>query len=193
MGSFEYYDIIIFAAIAVFLFIRLKNVLGKREGFEKSSQISKEIFKTDEEKPKEKIIPDLDEKISKLSIAYEKLEDFDHKAFLDGAKNAFETIINAFNNGDKKTLSKLLSKEVYKSFEEAIDSKKTNNEYQFYSLNIDSIENVSLEKNNIKIQIKFISEQFKDNDETTVIKKQDSWTFEKNIYSKDPNWFLSST
>ena len=193
MGSFEYYDIIIFAAIAVFLVFRLKNVLGKREGFEKSSNINKEIFKAEEEKPKEKIIPDLDEKISKLSIAYEKLEDFDHKAFLDGAKNAFETIINAFNNGDKKTLSKLLSKEVYKSFEEAIDSKKTNNEYQFYSLNIDSIENVSLEKNNIKIQIKFISEQFKDNDETTVIKKQDSWTFEKNIYSKDPNWLLSST
>ena len=193
MGSFEYYDIIIFAAIAVFLVFRLKNVLGKREGFEKPSNISKEIFKAEEEKPKEKIIPDLDEKISKLSIAYEKLEDFDHKAFLDGAKNAFETIINAFNNGDKKTLSKLLSKEVYKSFEEAIDSKKTNNEYQFYSLNIDSIENVSLEKNNIKIQIKFISEQFKDNDETTVIKKQDSWTFEKNIYSKDPNWLLSST
>ena len=193
MGSFEYYDIIIFAAIAVFLFIRLKNVLGKREGFEKSSQISKEIFKTDEEKPKEKIIPDLDEKISKLSMAYEKLEDFDHKAFLDGAKNAFETIINAFKNGDKKTLSKLLLKDVYKSFEEAIDSKKTSNEYSFYSLNIDSVENVFLEKNNIKIQIKFISEQFKDNDETTVIKKQDLWTFEKNIYSKDPNWLLSST
>ena len=193
MGSFEYYDIIIFAAIAVFLFIRLKNVLGKREGFEKSSQISKEIFKTDEEKPKEKIIPDLDEKISKLSMAYEKLEDFDHKAFLDGAKNAFETIINAFKNGDKKTLSKLLLKDVYKSFEEAIDSKKTSNEYSFYSLNIDSVENVFLEKNKIKIQIKFISEQFKDNDETTVIKKQDLWTFEKNIYSKDPNWLLSST
>ena len=52
---------------------------------------------------------------------------------------------------------------------------------------------VAIENNTIRISIKFISEQFKNNDETTIIKKQDLWTFEKSIDSKDPNWLLSST
>ena len=41
--------------------------------------------------------------------------------------------------------------------------------------------------------IKFISEQFKNNDENTKVKKEDTWSFEKLIKSKNPNWFLSST
>ena len=138
-------------------------------------------------------IPELEDKISQLKIAYDTISDFDHKIFLEGAKNAFETIIYAFNKGDKKTLKKLVTKSVFKSFEEAIDAKNINPDYQFYSLNIESIEKVFVEENHIKICIKFISEQFKNNDENTVVKKQDSWTFEKIIKSKDPNWLLSST
>ena len=175
------------------LAISLKNVLGKRTGFEKSERPKVDSSTNQKGKNKHKNIPNLEDNFSELKKAYEALDDFDHKGFIEGAKRAFETIINAFNKGDKKTLKTLITPEVFKSFEEAIDSKKTSNEYSFYSLNIDSVENVFLEKNNIKIQIKFISEQFKDNDETTVIKKQDLWTFEKNIYSKDPNWLLSST
>ena len=45
----------------------------------------------------------------------------------------------------------------------------------------------------IKIRIRFISEQFKNNDENTVIKKQDSWTFEKPIKTQNPIWLLSTT
>ena len=45
-----------------------------------------------------KNIPQLKENENKLSKAYEVLGDFDHKKFLEGAKFAFETIINAFNN-----------------------------------------------------------------------------------------------
>ena len=52
-------------------------------------------------------IPDLEEDFVELRKAYEAIEDFDHKDFFDGAKIAFETIINAFNSGDKKTLKNL--------------------------------------------------------------------------------------
>ena len=138
-------------------------------------------------------IPELEEKISALKTAYETINDFDHKKFLEGAKRAFETIINAFNKGDKKTLKKLVTEGVFKSFEEAIDAKNINPDYQFYSLNIERFEKLFVEGNHIKVCINFISEQFKDNDENTVVKKQDSWTFEKTISSKDPNWLLSST
>ena len=47
--------------------------------------------------------------------------------------------------------------------------------------------------NLISITLKITSEQFKDNDESTVSKKQDTWTFQKNINSQSLIWLLSST
>ena len=190
-GDLQFFDIIIFAAIAVFLIYRLRNVLGKRTGFEKNIQEKNPILEKNE--THKKTIPTLKDNELKLTKAYKELESFDHKSFLDGAKMAFETIINSFNKGDKKTLKNLLTKEVYSSFEEAISSGKNDPDYQFYSLVIDSVENVAVENKIIKITLRFTSEQFKNNDESTVIKKQDLWTFEKPIKSKDPNWLLSST
>ena len=192
-GDLQFFDIIIFGGIAIFLVFRLRNILGKRTGFEKNpnNNVSVQPIKTKEATTNN--VPELEEKISKLKTAYETINDFDHKRFLEGAKSAFETIINAFNKGDKKTLKKLVTESVFKSFEEAIDAKNINPDYQFYSLNIESIEKVFVEGSHIKICIKFLSEQFKNNDENTVVKKQDNWTFEKIIKSKDPNWLLSST
>ena len=192
-GDLQIFDLIIFAGIAVFLVFRLRNVLGKRTGFEKRTNNNVGTQTTETKETKTNSIPELEEKISKLKTAYETINDFNHKKFLEGAKGAFETIINAFNKGDKKTLKKLVTEDVFKSFEEAIDAKNINPDYQFYSLNIERIEKVFVEGSRIKICIKFISEQFKNNDENTVVKKQDSWTFEKTISSKDQNWLLSST
>ena len=192
-GDLQIFDIIIFVGIAAFLVFRLRNVLGKRIGFEKKpyNNANTQAIKAKENTTKN--IPELDEKISELKTAYEIINDFDHKSFLEGAKIAFETIINSFNKGDKKTLKKLVTQNVFKTFEEEIDAKNINPSYQFYSLNIESVEKVFVEGEHIKICIRFISEQFKNNDENTATKKQDSWTFEKIIKSKDPNWLLSST
>ena len=94
---------------------------------------------------------------AKLKKAYETLENFDHKNFIEGAKLAFETIINSFNKGDKKTLKKLLTKEVYLVFDKEIDKNNTDPKNQFFSLNIEKIENVTIEKNIIKISIKLLN------------------------------------
>ena len=58
---------------------------------------------------------------------------------------------------------------------------------------IDAVEDVIVVKETVNITLKFTSEQFRDNDESTIIKKQDVWTFQKKINSRSPNWFLSST
>ena len=189
-GDLQFFDIIVFAGIAAFLIYRLRNVLGKRSGFEK---------KIGKPQPKEKEInslkniPQLKDNENKLSKAYEVLVDFDHKKFLEGAKFAFETIINAFNNSDKKTLKNLLTKDVFLTFENAIDEKKNNPNYQFYSIVVDEVTDVSVIDSLINITLKITSEQFKDNDETTISKKQDTWTFQKKINSNSPIWLLSST
>jgi len=192
-GDLQIVDILIFAGIAAFLVFRLRNVLGKRTGFSKKTKENFNLVPNEKNDIKIKPAPELQENISKLKTAYEAMDDFDHNNFIEGAKNAFETIINAFNKGDKKTLKNLLTPDVFTSFEEAIDSKKIDSDYQFYSLNIKNIESVTLDGGQIKICIKFISEQFKNNDESTVVKKQDTWTFEKEIKSNKPNWLLSST
>tara|TARA_B100002052_G_scaffold15899_1_gene12684 strand:+ start:34 stop:612 length:579 start_codon:yes stop_codon:yes gene_type:complete len=189
-GDLQFFDIIIFAGIAAFLIYRLRNVLGKRSGFEK---------KIGKPQPKEKEInslkkiPQLKDNENKLSKAYEVLVDFDHKKFLEGAKFAFETIINAFNNSDKKTLKNLLTKDVFLIFENAIEEKKNNPNYQFYSIVVDEVTDVSVIDSLINITLKITSEQFKDNDESTISKKQDTWTFQKKINSSSPIWLLSST
>ena len=189
-GDLQFFDIIVFAGVAAFLIYRLRNVLGKRSGFEK---------KIGKPQPKEKDInslkniPQLKDNENKLSKAYEVLVDFDHKKFLEGAKFAFETIINAFNNNDKKTLKNLLTKDVYITFENAIEEKKNNPNYQFYSIVVDEVTDVSVINSLINVTLKITSEQFKDNDESTVSKKQDTWTFQKKINSNSPIWLLSST
>ena len=189
-GDLQFFDIIVFAGIAAFLIYRLRNVLGKRSGFEK---------KIGKPQPKEKEInslkniPQLKDNENKLSKAYEVLVDFDHKKFLEGAKFAFETIINAFNNNDKKTLKNLLTKDVFITFENAIEEKKNNPNYQFYSIIVDEVTDVSVIDSLINITLKITSEQFKDNDESTISKKQDTWTFQKKINSNSPVWLLSST
>ncbi len=189
-GDLQFFDIIVFAGIAAFLIYRLRNVLGKRSGFEK--KISKPQPK-EKETNSLKTIPQLKDNENKLSKAYEVLVDFDHKKFLEGAKFAFETIINAFNNSDKKTLKNLLTKEVFLTFENAIEEKKNNPNYQFYSIVVDEVTDVSVIDSLINITLKITSEQFKDNDESTISKKQDTWTFQKKINSNSPIWLLSST
>ena len=190
-GDLQIFDILIFLGIAVFLIYRLRNVLGKRTGFEGPKNTT-EIKNTKNEDIK-KFAPELKDNETKLSVAYEAMGDFDHRKFLESAKFAFETIINAFNEGDKKTLKNLLTKEAFLSFEQAIDNQDNNPNFQFYSLVIDAVEDVIAEKETINITLKFTSEQFRDNDESTIIKKQDVWTFQKKINSRSQNWFLSST
>ena len=191
-GDLQFLDILIFAGIAGFLIFRLRKVLGKRIGFEKkdSKKQGEEIKDSEIEEVKK---PQLKENEKKFAIAYQAMHDFDHKFFLEGAKFAFETIINAFNQGDTNTLQNLLTKEVYLSFVGAIKEGHNKPGYQFFSLVISSVENVLAEGDFIYITLKITSEQFKEEDESTVIKKQDLWTFQKNIKNKSPIWLLSST
>jgi len=190
-GDLQFFDILIFAAIAGFIIYRLRGVLGKRTGFQKNISDPK----PQETKKQEVIqeIPSLMDNETKLEAVYKKVNNFNHKEFLDGAKKAFEIIISSFNNGDKKTLKNLVSKDVYSAFEKAIDEKTNNPESQFYSLIIEGIEDAKVENNTISISVNFISEQMLNNDEGSISKNKDTWTFEKPLNSSGPIWILTQT
>ena len=118
-GDLQFFDIIVFAVIAVFLIYRLRSVLGKRTGYQKPPTPNQ--YTSKKYAPPKKNIPQLKDNEQKLLTIYEAIEGFDHKSFLEGAKKAFEIIISAFNEGEKKTLKELVSKDVFTAFEKAID------------------------------------------------------------------------
>ena len=192
-GDLQFIDLIIFAGVAVFLIYRLRGVLGKRTGYQKNETLNSQEEQKINKNQKETNIPNLKEGEEKFTLAYKTLQGFDHKNFLEGAKFAFETIINAFNSGDKETLKGLLNEKVYNLFIKAIEESNNSPNYQFYSLVVNGVEDVVVDGDDIFITIKITSEQLKGNDEDTIIKKQDTWTFEKKIKSNSPQWFLSST
>ena len=190
-GDLQFFDIIVFAVIAIFIIYRLRSVLGKRTGYQKN--LTTNQYSEEKKAQIKKNTPQLKDNEQKLLKIYEVVEDFDHKSFLDGAKKAFEIIISAYNQGEKKTLKGLVSKDVFVTFEKAIDNKTNNPNSQFYSLVINGVEDAKVENNVVKITLRFTSEQFTNDDENSVIKKQDLWTFEKKTDSKSPEWILTST
>tara|TARA_B100001173_G_scaffold263482_1_gene237759 strand:+ start:11 stop:592 length:582 start_codon:yes stop_codon:yes gene_type:complete len=190
-GDLQFFDIIIFAVIAVFIIYRLRSVLGKRTGFQKN--IKQQEFVKKESKTKVTKIPQLKESEKKLGAIYESVSTFEHKIFLEGAKKAFEIIITAFNKGDKSTLKSLVSDDVYSAFEDAINSGSNNPNSQFYSLVVDSIESAKVEGGKISIAVNFISEQILGDKEESIIKNKDTWVFEKPENSTGPAWILVST
>ena len=192
-GDLQFFDIIIFAVIAVFIIYRLRSVLGKRTGFKKTINEQQFVKKQPEPEQEEVKMPQLRENEKKLEAIYKKIILFDHKSFLEGAKKAFEIIITAFNKGDKNTLKNLVSKDVYNAFEKAINEGHNNPNYQFYSLVIDGIDDAKVENGKIIISVNFISEQILDDNEDNILKNKDTWVFEKLENSTGPAWTLVST
>ena len=192
-GDLQFFDIIIFAVIAVFIIYRLRSVLGKRTGFQKKPVDQQFVKKQPKQKDEEVKIPQLRENELKLENIYRKLPSFEHKAFLEGAKKAFEIIITAFNKGDKATLKNLVSQDVYKAFESAINDGSNNPNSQFYSLVIEGIDDAKVENGKITIGVNFISEQILSDNEEDIVKNKDTWVFEKPENSSGPAWTLVST
>ena len=192
-GDLQFFDIIIFAAIAAFIIYRLRGVLGKRTGFQKKPTDQQFVKEQPTQKKEEVKIPQLRENEQKLEVVYKKIPTFEHRSFLEGAKKAFEIIITAFNKVDKDTLKNLVSKDVYKAFETAINNGSNNPNSQFYSLVIDGVDDAKVENGNITIGVNFISEQILGDNEEDIVKNKDTWVFEKPESSKGPVWMLVST
>ena len=131
---------------------------------------------------------------------------FDPKTFVDGAKMAYEMIVMAYADGDRKTLKNLLSREVYDGFVAAIaDREKRNEKIQSSFVGIDKADIVSAEMKNgeAHITLRIVSELISatrdnagaviDGDPETVAEVKDVWTFARDTRSRDPNWKLVAT
>ena len=214
-------QIFILAAVAIFLFWRLRAVLGSRDGFEKTLKEIKEssdvvsnpkvIDETKNDSPDDDIF-DYVEENSKNAEVFKKMKEFDSdfsvNKFVSGAKMAYEIILMAFERGDTEKLKTLLEKKVLTSFKSVIDKRKKDGfivDAKFIGMRDIRIINASFSQ---KTKIADVTLSFKSEITTVVkdrkgtiieghpdeIKKQkDTWVFTKNLSDKSPKWFLKST
>ncbi len=229
---FDIYTII-FLALAVFIFLRLRSVLGQRTGRERppydpySARDAVRGATNDNvvtlpgraadaaQKPVEAVEPadrwkGVAEAGSAIAVGLDGVvrEDpaFDVKHFIAGARQAYEMIVTAYAEGDRRNLKNLLAREVYDGFEAAIRERETKGETvetRFVSIDKSDITAVDVRGRTAQVTIRFISQLVSvtrdksgnviDGNPDKVTDVTDVWTFARDLSSRDPNWKLVAT
>jgi predicted lipid-binding transport protein (Tim44 family) len=131
---------------------------------------------------------------------------FDAKHFLAGARAAYEMVVTAFAEGDRRTLKNLLSREVFEGFEAAITERERRGEKaetRFVSIDTAEIVGAELRGRSAQITVRFVSKLISvtrdrsgaviDGNPEKVTEVTDVWTFARDVSSRDPNWKLIAT
>lgn len=214
-NGFPFIDIIFFAAVALFIAMRLRGVLGRRTGHER--------------RPEPPLTPSTPDNVVKLPGRDEfgdgpfgHVQDgelraglnairrhdpaFDLEHFLGGASGAFEMIVGAFARGDTDTLRPLLSDEVYAGFAEAIRSRQEAGETletEIVAIKSAEVVEARMDGTRAVVAVRFVSDQVNVSRDATgsvidgnpgqIAEVIDVWTFTRDTASRDPNWLLVAT
>lgn len=210
-------QLLVLAGIAVFLILRLKNVLGTREGFEKppvqkvASERRKHDFEVIEGGPDLDIadhtegMPDAAEALAKMKAAEPS---FGVSDFLGGARGAYEMILMGFERGELADIKPFLDDDVYASFAEVVEMREKQGlsvEAQFVGIREMTLADATFDDATGigEVTVRFIGEMTSvvrdkagdivEGDENKVKRQKDVWTFARRMGSDDPNWQLVAT
>lgn len=230
MGSFDFITFF-FLIAAVIIFLQLRSVLGRRTGSERppfDPYSARDMTQGPEPADKGKVVQlPRRETSAEEESRYAAIDsfakpgtslnaqlrtlsdvdpDFDPAEFLNGAKMAYEMIVMAFADGDRKTLKGLLSREVYEGFEAAIAEREARGEVvksTFVGIEKADIMHAELKESEANVTVRIISQlisatydkqaKLVDGDADSVAEVNDLWTFARDIRSRDPNWKLIAT
>lgn len=229
-GGSELYTVI-FLVLAIFVFFRLRSVLGQRKGYEqtpeqirpRAKKISANIPNSDADNLVVLPLPKSNEpqtpqdrwkgyatEGSPLAEAFDAIaakdKTFNPADFINGAKIGYEMIITAFAHGDRKTLTQLLSKDVFESFLVAIMEREEKGEKadtKLIGFDEATVREAQLRGHIAEVTVKFATKliSFTTNKEGAVIDGSsealtnvtDVWTFARDTRAKDPNWKVIRT
>lgn len=131
---------------------------------------------------------------------------FDPKLFLEGAKAAYDMIINAFAKGDKATLQTLLADDVFANFAKVISDREERGETVETTLvSIDKavFDHAQMQGRQAQVGVIFAVKLITatrdragaiiDGSPQRVVDINDLWTFARDTGSRDPNWKLIAT
>ena len=220
-----------FLVAAVVIFFQLRNVLGRRTGNEKpryeQTQVRSRTDVADAaqadsnvvtlpgvEKEREearlaavdRLTPVGSEANSGLKAIMEQDPQFDADAFIKGANSAYEMIVMAFADGDRRSLKNLLSKEVYEGFNAAMSEREARGETvkaTFVGVEKTELTAAEVENTEAHITLRIVSQMISatyskdgelvDGDAEQIAEVRDVWTFARDTRSRDPNWKLVAT
>jgi predicted lipid-binding transport protein (Tim44 family) len=218
----------------VFIFLRLRSVLGQRTGRERppydpfsprdavrtsssdkvvqlptrKADAAKSVDAGDEEPANRwQGVAEPDSPVAAGLDAIAATDpSFDAHTFLAGARAAYEMVVTAFAEGDRRALKNLLSKEVYDGFDTAIREREARGESaesRFVSIDKTEITNGELRGKTAQITVRFVSQLISvtrdragaviDGSADKVTEVTDVWTFARDVSSRDPNWKLVAT
>jgi len=228
---FDIYTII-FLALAVFIFLRLRSVLGQRTGRERPPYDPYSAPDPVRNAANDKVIP-LPPRTTEAPKPVEVKEaadryvgiappgspvargldavaavdkSFDAKHFVTGARSAYEMIVTAYAEGDRRALRDLLAREVFDGFDSVIrerESRGETAEARFVSIDVAEITGAELRGKTAQITLRFVSQLLSctrdrngnviDGSADRVTSVTDVWTFARDATSRDPNWKLVAT
>ncbi|RMD92695.1 MAG: Tim44 domain-containing protein [Alphaproteobacteria bacterium] len=218
MGS-SIIQLLVLAGIAVFLILRLRSVLGTREGFEKPpaplpreemrrAPAALEVIEGGPDRDITDHVP-ADSDAARALAAMKRVEpDFSVTEFLQGARAAYEMILMAFERGEIDDLIPLLDKDVYESFAEVIDQRRQQGltiEANFVGIRDIPIVDAHFDPKTreAEITVRFLAEitsvvrnaqgEIVEGSPTEIKKQRDTWTFARIMGDENPNWKLVAT
>ncbi|AVO37837.1 Tim44/TimA family putative adaptor protein [Pukyongiella litopenaei] len=210
-------QLLVLAGIAVFLILRLKSVLGTREGFEKPPAPSqpeksdRKGFEVIEGGPDRDITDHVDadsDQAGELAAMKRVEPAFSVSDFLQGARGAYEMIVMGFERGDLDAIQPYLSEDVFETFVSVVSAREDQGlqiEAEFIGVRETTIQDVQFDKdtNRAELTMRFVGEltsvvrdrdgQVIEGSPTQVKRQKDVWTFAREMGADDPNWILVAT
>jgi predicted lipid-binding transport protein (Tim44 family) len=211
-------QLVVLAGIAIFLILRLKNVLGTREGFEKPA-VPAEVavpeprkgFEVIEGGPDRDIsdhVPDGSDSARALAAMKGAEPSFNVGGFLQGARGAYEMILMAFERGELEKVQPFLSAEVQDAFAGVVAHRQERGlvvQAEFLGLRELALNEASFNPSTreAELTVRFVGEVISsardasgtviEGDPKSARKQRDVWTFARVMGSSDPNWQLVAT
>jgi predicted lipid-binding transport protein (Tim44 family) len=211
-------QLLVLAGIAIFLFLKLRSVLGTRDGFEKPPIPLEDVrprvrrdFEVIEGGPDHDITdhaPDGSDAAKALTAMKKAEASFQVGPFLEGARGAYEMILMAFEKGELDRIRPFLSDDVEASFAEAIAAREHDGltvEANFVGMKELALSDATFNTDSgfAEISVRFVGEQtyvvrnksgeIVEGSPREIKKSRDIWTFSRRMGSDDPNWQLVAT
>ena len=205
-------DLVLFGMIAAFLVLRLRGILGRRDGFEPNQGPARPagrptgaiIEGTAEPAAAGRPVPEAGSSLGQTLARMRRVDAaFNPQNFLAGAESAFRIIVTEFAAGNRDALRPLLTPETFAGFDAALTAREAAGETQtseIRGVGEAVIEAAKLEGTLAEITVRFISDQIaqtfgRDGKHVAgadaVTELRDEWTFNRDLARSDPTWRLA--
>ncbi|WP_323775533.1 Tim44/TimA family putative adaptor protein [Leisingera sp.] len=210
-------QLLVLAGIAVFLILRLKSVLGSREGFEKpplpqsearSRRPDLEVIEGGPDRDITDYVADGSPQALALAEMKRAEPSFQVQEFVQGARSAYEMILMGFEHGNLDDIQPFLAEDVFESFVDAVAQREDQGfkiEAEFVGVRETTVADATFDTQTgrAEITMRFVGEMTSvvrdrggdivEGDPKAVKRQKDTWIFARNMGADDPNWQLVAT